>query len=199
MKRKHYLIAAGSIALGVVIVVVLMGLVHRSIEVRLSNGGFVRIRSPSIWSSKDGCRIIYRPRDGGAGTIVFTESSIIQVESAQPAFIAPAADNNCLLILYDADVHYRLVRIDPAKPFNKFPDDSYLHYIVQSSPWKIDEGTSNDWEEVCSYLKTVPQKTFNQQAVTTVDLGVARAHYQREELLSEVERELYNTKHGWVY
>ena len=199
MKRKYYLISAGSIALGVVIVVVLMGLVHRSSEVGLSNGGFVHITPPSIWSSKDGCKIVYQPRDKKAGTVTFFESSIFQLDDGQPAFIVPAADSDCLLILYDADVHYRLVRINPNKPFDKFSDNSYLSYIVQSSTWGIEEGTSNDWEEVCWYLKTVPQKTFNQQAVTTVDLGVARFHYRREELLSEVKREIYNTKHGYVY
>jgi len=202
MKRKHYLFTAGGIALGALIVVMLMGLIRRSTDVELSNGGFVRITPPSVWSSflsKEGCKILYRPRDGKAGTVTFFESSIFQLDNGQPALIVPVADSDCLLILYDADVHYRLVRLDTTKPFNKFPDNSYLSYIVQSSPWKIEEGTSNDWEKVCSYLTTVPQNIFNQQAVTTVDLGVARFHYRRKELLSEVNREIYNTKHGYVY
>jgi len=199
MKRKYYLITAGSIALGVVIVIVLMGLVYRSIAVGLSNGGFVRVTPPSIWSSKDGCKILYQPRGGKAGTVTFFESSIFQLDVGQPALIVPTADSDSLLILYDADVHYRLVRIDPNKPFDKFSGNSYLSYIVQSSPWRIDEGTSNDWQEVCSYLKSVPQITFDKQVLTTVDFGVARFHYRRGDLLSEVQREIYNTKHGYVY
>lgn len=199
MKRKRYLYKVGGIALGVTIIVMLMGLIRRGADVRLSNGGLVRIAPPSIWSSRDDCKIIYHTGDGRTGTVVFLKEPILQPEVAQPAFIVPAADNNCLLILYDADVHYRLVRIDPTKPSNTFPENSYLNYIVKSSPWKVEEGTSNDWEEVHSYLKTVPQKLFSQQTLTTIDFGIARFHYGREELLSEVEREIYYSNHGYVY
>jgi hypothetical protein len=194
MKSKHYLVIAGGISLGLVIVLVLMGVARRSVGVGLSNGGSARITF-----SKNSCKIVYQPRDGEAGTVAFYASSILQLDTGQPAFMAPATDSHCLLILYDADVHYRLVRVDPSKPFTRFPENSYLSYIVQSSPWKIEEGTSNDWEEVCSYLKTVPQKSFNREAITTLDLGLARFHYRRQELLSEVEREIYNGKHGYVY
>ncbi len=139
MKRKHYLVIAGGISLGLVIVVVLMGVARRSVGVGLSNGGSARIAF-----SKNSCKIIYQPRDGEAGTVTFYASSILQLDTGQPALIAPATDSHCLLILYDADVHYRLVRVDPSKSFTRFPENSYLSYIVQSSPWKIEEGTSND-------------------------------------------------------
>ena len=190
MKRNHYLAAAGGIAL----VALLTWLICRSGHVELSNGGFIRISY-----SKDSCRLFYQPRDGEAGTIAFLELSILHLDEGHLAFIAPAADGNCLLVLYDADVHYRLVRVDPTKPFTKFPENSFLGYIVQSSPWKIDEGTSNDWEEVWWYLRTVPPKAFNRQSATTLNFGVARFHYERKELLSEVEREIYNSAHGWTY
>ena len=141
--------------------------------------------------------------------MTFLWTSVFDLEDGQPAFVAPVAENDGLLILYDADYNYRLVRVDPTEPFNKFADDSYLNYIVQSSPWKIEEGTSHDWEEVHSYLRTVPQRTFNQQAVTTVDLGFGRFHYQREELLSgvkqgeqmlsEVKREADDAKQSHVH
>jgi len=194
MKRKHHLVTAGGIGIVVVIVVVLTGLGRRGGYIGLSNGGFVRITC-----SRDNCRLFYQSRDGETGTIAFVESSILQLDEAHVAFIAPAPGGKCLLILYDADVHYRLVRVDPTRPFNKFPENSYLSHIVHSSPWKIEEGTSNDWEEVCSYLKTVSQNTFNQQAATKLDLGIARFHYQREELVSEVERQIYNCFVSKIY
>lgn len=194
MKKKHHLLIAGGIALGVVVIAVLVGMFCRSNDVGLSNGGFVHITY-----SKDSCRLFYQPRDREAGTIAFLELSILHLDEAHLAFIAPAADGNCLLILYDADIHYRLIRVDPSKQFDNFPESSYLHYIVQSSPWKIEEGTSNDWQEVGSYLKTVPQKVFDHQAATTFDLGIARFHYKRKELIAEIEREIDNSKHGWTY
>lgn len=168
---------------------------HRSIDANLSSGGRVRITPPSFWGSclsKEGCKIVYRPRDGEAGTVTFWESSPLQLDDGQPAMIIPAAGSNCLLILYDADVQYRLVKVNPSKPSTKFAEGSYLNYIILSSPWEIEEGTSNDWGEVRSYLKAVPQTTFDQQAVTTCDFGVVRLHYGREELLSGVERAIYN-------
>jgi hypothetical protein len=113
--------------------------------------------------------------------------------------VMPGADGQHLLFLYYADVHYRLMRVDPNRPSVSFPSGSYLNYIVLSSPWDVEEGTSNDWEEAHSYLKTVSQSVFDQQAVTTCDFGVVRLHYQRGELLSEVEREIYNSQHGLVY
>lgn len=111
----------------------------------------------------------------------------------------PVADGQHLLFLYDADVHYRLMRVDLNRQSVGLPSASYLNYIVLSSSWNVEEGTSNDWEEAYSYLKTVPQSVFDRQAVTTCDLGVVRLRYQRGELLSEVEREIYNSQHGLVY
>lgn len=185
--------------LGTLAVVVLTWLVGRRTNIELSNGEIVRITSESVWSSKESCNIIYRPRNGKVGTVILLESSVFRLDVAQPAFIAPSADNNCLLVLYDADVRYRLLKIDPTKPFSKFPDNSYLNYIVQSSPWHIEEGTSNDWAEVHSYLKNAPQAAINRQALTTIDLGIVWFHYRRKDLISDVERQIYNLEYVRTY
>jgi len=179
------------------IIVAFVAFSHRGLETTLGNGTTVQIMPASIFASfcsKASCKIVCRTKSGNAGTI-----NLLQDSDSCLAMVIPAADGQHLLFLYDADVHYRLMRIDPNKQLAGFPSASYLNYIVLSSTWNIEEGTSNDWEEAHSYLKTVPQSVFDRQAVTTCDLGVMHLRYQRGELLSEVEREIYNSQHGWVY
>ena len=115
------------------------------------------------------------------------------------AMVMPAADGQGLLFLYDADVHYRIMRIDPDRQSAGFPSGSYLNYIVLSCPWNVEEGASNDWVAAYSYLEAVPQNVLDRQAATKLDFGIVRLHYSRGELLSEIERESRNVQHGWVY
>ena len=180
---------------GIILVFVVFS--HKGRITTLSNGTVVQI-TPA-WTcatlcSKASCKVVCRTKSGNIGTISFLQDS-----DSCPAMVMPAADGQCLLFLYDADVHYRLMRIDPNRQSVPFPSDSYLNYVVLSSSWKIEEGTSNDWEEAYSYLKTVPQSVFDQEVVGTWDLVFVRLHYQKEELLSEVKREIRNSQHGWVY
>jgi hypothetical protein len=170
---------------------------HRSFETTLSDGTVIKTTCPSIFASSGSnanCKIVCRTKSGNVGTITLLEDS-----DSGLAMVMPGADGQHLLFLYYADVRYRLMRIDLNRQPTGFRSDSYLNYIVLSSSWNVEEGTSKDWEEAHSYLKEVPQSVFDRQAVTTCDLGVVRFHHQREELLSEVERQINNSKHGWVY
>lgn len=178
-------------------VLVIVALTCRSFETKLANGTFILITPASTLASfccETSSRIDCRTKGGNRGTI-----TLLQDSDSCLAMVMPGAEGDELLILYYADVHYRLMRIDPTKPSSKFQNGSYLNYIVLTSPWSIEEGTSNDWEEVHSYLKAVPQDVFDRQACATFDLGVVRQQFQRGELLSEVEREIYNSQRGWVY
>jgi len=196
-KNRLWLIVGG-IALGLVVIVVLMGMIHRSVEVRLSNGGFVRITPASLWGAclfKTGCKIVYQPKDGEVGTVV-----LLQDSDSQLAMIMPASDGKSLLCLYDADVVLRLMRIDPTKKSKPFPEKSYLNWIVLASSWDVEPGTTNDWQEVSEYLKTVSPDTFNQEAGTKLDLGISRSHYEKDELLPVVERQINNMQlYGSTY
>jgi len=178
-------------------VVAMSTCIRRTNEFSSGSGGLVRVKPASLLRSflpKARCSIEYQPKSGGSGTIVLSQSL-----DGQVAMVIPGTNGDYLLCLYYADVHYRLMKIDPHQQFAPFPKNSYLNYIILTTPWNIEEGTSNDWEEAHSYLKAVPQSTFDQQAGTTYDLGIVRFHFQREELLAEVEREIYNSQHGLVY
>lgn len=197
-KKNRLLPIVGGIGIGLVVVIALIGMIHRSVEVRLSNGGFVRITPASLWGSclfKTGCKIVYQPKDGKVGTVV-----LLQDSDSQLAMIMPAPDGKSLLCLYDADVVLRLMRIDPAKTFKPFPEKSYLNWIVLASSWDVEQGTTNDWQEVSEYLRTVSPDIFHQEAGTKLDLGISRSHYEKDDLLPVVERQINNMQlYGSTY
>jgi hypothetical protein len=197
-KTNRLLPIVGGIGIGLVVVIALIGMIHRSVEVRLSNGGFVRITPASLWGSclfKTGCKIVYQPKDGKVGTVV-----LLQDSDSQLAMIMPASDGKSLLCLYDADVVLRLMRIDPAKNFKPFPEKSFSNWIVLASSWDVEQGTTNDWQEVSEYLRTVSPDIFNQEAGTKLDLGISRSHYEKDDLLPVVERQINNMQlYGSTY
>jgi hypothetical protein len=197
-KKNRLLPIAGGIGIGLVVVIALIGMIHRSVEVQLSNGGFIRTTPASLWGSyffKTGCKIVYHPKDGEVGTVV-----LLQDSDSQPAMVMPAADGKSLLCLYDADVVLRLMRIDPTRKSKPFPEKSYLNWIVLASSWDVETGTTNDWQEVFEHIKAVSPDTFNQEAGTKLDLGISRSHYEKDELLPVVERQIKNMQlYGSTY
>lgn len=169
----------------------------RSCEIKLSDGTVLQVTpAPTLASlcSEASDKIVCRTKDGKVGTINLLDDS-----DSGLAMVMPGMGDNCLLFLYYADVHYRLMRVDLNKKSSPFTSGSYLNYIVLSSDWNVEEGTSNDWEAAYSNLTTVPKNVFNQQAVTTYLLGIVPTQYRRDDLRSEVKREINNTQHGWVY
>ena len=201
-QRKRLLVITVSIGLGLSVFIVLIGSIRRSVELSLSNGGYICVTPPSLWGtflSKSSWKIFYRPKDGEAGTVILLGDTPLQLEAGQPAMIIPAANGKTLLCLYYADVLYRLMRIDQTQKSKPFPKDSYLNYIVLGSSWDIKPGTTNDWYEVAEYLKTVPLSTYNKEALTTLDLGIWRFYFSREDLLSAVELQITNMQRGATY
>ncbi|MGO8931766.1 MAG: hypothetical protein ACLQU3_33340 [Limisphaerales bacterium] len=194
--RALLLFIVGSVGL-VMGGIMLLLVIHRTVEAQLSNGGVIRITPAFALTAlltEASCKIVYQPKNGEVGVI-----SLLQDSDGCLAMVMPAKDGKCLLALYYADVHYRLIRIDPAAQSRTFHEGSYLNYISLASPWNIEEGTSNDWEEVHMYLKTVPQDILKREVLPTQELGVFSSYFDRETLLSEVEREIYNSQRGWTY
>ena len=195
-KNRLSLIAIG-VCFGLAVAIVVMGMFHRSVDVRLGNGGLIRITPASLLGScllKTGCTIVYQSKDGEVGKVV-----LLQDSDSQLAMIMPASDGKSLLCLYDADVVLRLMKIDPTKKFSPFPKESYLNWIVLASTWDVKTGTTNDWQEVSEHLKTVSPEIFNQEAGPKLDLGISRSHYEKDELLPVVERQINNMQNGSSY
>ena len=170
---------------------------HRRLSTTLSNGTIVKVTPPTTLASlctETRCKVDCRTKSGSAGTINLLEDS-----DSCLAFMMPASDGEGLLFLYYADVHFYLMRVNPEHETVAFPTGSYLPYIVLSSPWEIEEGTRKDWAQIRSYLENVPQEIFDRQSVTMSDLGFVQLHFEREKLLSEVNREINNSRHGWAY
>jgi hypothetical protein len=124
----------------------------------------------------------------------------LQDSDSQLAMIMPASDGKSLLCLYDADVVLHLMRIDPTEKFKPFLKNSYLNWIVLASSWDVKPGTTNDWQEVSEYLKTVSSDTFKQEAGTKLDLGISRFRYEKDELLLVVKQQIKNMQlYGSTY
>ena len=176
---------------GLVAAVALMGLVRRSIDVPFGNGGFVRITPASLWGScRSGadCKIFYHPSDGESGTV-----ALWQDFADRPIVVTLAANGKALLCLYNFDVDLRLLRIDSTQNPEPFPSKSRLDTIVCSSPWHVESGTTNDWQEMSDYLKSLLSEAFKRQAVPAYDLGVMRfglGQETRENLLRRMEEQI---------
>jgi hypothetical protein len=100
-----------------------------------------------------------------------------------------AADKT-LLCLYNFDVDLRLLRIDPAKSPKPFSSESRLDAIVCASPWYIEAGTTNDWQEMLDYLKKLPSGAFKSQSVPTFDLGIISLHGSPESIQQRIEGQI---------
>lgn len=174
--------------LGLVAVIVLMGFVSRSIKVPLNNGGAAQMKPASLWGSVCGaerCSINYQPKDGEAGTVLLWQDFF-----DRPIIVIPAPDDKVLLCLYDFDVDLRLLRIDPTKSPKPFPPKSNLDAIVCASPWCIETGTTNDWQEMLDYLKSLPSGAFKRQSVPAYDLGIIRLHGSPEYIQQWMEGQI---------
>jgi hypothetical protein len=195
--KKSHLATLALVGLGLTCIIILLGLIRRTGKVSLSNGAIVSTIPASFWAtwlSQASCKVVYQPSDRQSGTVVFLQNTDSRV-----AMVMPASDGKSLFCLYCADVLFRLVKIDPTQEPEPLPKDSYLHYIVLASSYHIEAGTSNDWREVCEYLKTVPTNTFNEEAATTYDLGIVRLHFERKDLLPAVEQQIENMRWGFTY
>jgi hypothetical protein len=201
-KKKRLLFIAGSIGFGLTVVIVLMGLIHRSTDLLLNDGGFIHITPTSLWGSymsRAGCKIVYKTKDGEVGSIILFQNFL----NCQPAMITPGAEGKTFLCLYETDTYLCLLKIDPTKRPKQFLPKSDLNWIVLASSWDVESGTTNDWQEIRDYLKTVPLNTFSQEAVTTLDLGFIRlglGQYRKENLLQVVEQQIKNMRqYGATY
>lgn len=190
-KKGRSLFIAGIVVLALTVAVVLMGLIHRDVDVSLSNGGFIRITPTSLWGSCGsgaGCRIFYRSSGGESGAVVLWQDF-----ADKPIIVVPATDGKTLLCLYNFDVDLRLLKIDPTQNPKPFPPKSRLDTIVCSSPWHVESGTTNDWQEMSDYLKSLPSDAFKRRAVPAFGLGVMRfglGQEARENLLRRMEEQI---------
>lgn len=190
-KRKHPWAKVLALCLLLVIAIASMGLIRRSINLPFGNGSFVRVTPASFWSScgsGSSCKIFYRPSDGESGTV-----ALWQDFADRPVIVMLATNGKALLCLYNFDIDLRLLEIDPTQNSNPFSTKSHLDAIVCSSPWHIESGTTNDWQEMLDYLKNLPADTFKHQAVPAYDLGLMRfglGQEARENLLQRIEKQI---------
>jgi hypothetical protein len=187
--KKHLLkiLVRAVLIVGLVLMIALIviGSTQRSFDVSLSNGGHVRITpAPTLRSLKSGAttKIFYQPISGHAGEVVLWDDFF-----DHPLIVLPATDTNVLLCLYDFDVDLRLLRIDPAKNFKPLPTGSPIGAIICSSPWQIEPGTIEDWQETQRYLKQVSKSRFRRQSVPAIGFGIFRIPLSRDALLNRLE------------
>jgi hypothetical protein len=176
------------IAVGLLSIIALMGIIHRSIDVPLSNGGSVRITPASLWRScwsAASCKITYQPKGMEAGTIVLWQDFF-----DEPIIVMPAADGKKLMCLYEFDVDLRLFKIDPTKPFKPIPATSWgcLDRILYSSTWEVEEAEIGDWQEALEYLKNLQPSAFMHEVVPTHDIGIVRLGLDSKTRLNILQR-----------
>jgi hypothetical protein len=152
----------------------------------LANGGIIRTSPAPFLKSlltETSCKITYQPKNGEVETIILLEDS-----DGHPAMIIPSEDNKAFFCLYYADVRYRLMKIVPATKPGPLSKNNYLGFIVLSSTCYIEQASTNDWQKLAEYLSTVPATIFRKQSIG----------FQRDVLISEVDREMSNIKQGFT-
>jgi hypothetical protein len=190
-ERKRPWATVWTLGLLLVVAIASMGLVRRSIDLSFGNGSFVRVTPASLWSScgsGSSSKIFYHPNGVKSGTV-----ALWQDFADRPIIVMLATNGEALLCLYNFDVDLRLLKIDPTQNPKPFQPNSRLDAIVCSSPWHVESGTTNDWQEMSDYLRGLSSDAFKRQTVPAYDLGVMRfglGQEARENLLRRVEEQI---------
>ena len=147
-RKRLYLIP-----LGILLVIALIGIIPRTKNIKLPNGGRARVTAASLFRSlfnEANCEIEYEPTPGKRGTVVlwqdFFDGAI---------FLLPSTNANVLWCVYDYDVDLRLFKIDTGKLFTAPSAQDPINYILFSCTWDIQFGRAADWGEVLTYLRSV--------------------------------------------
>ena len=189
--RRLWLFAFGPIIIIMLAGFILAGSVSRTIKLQLRNGGSVRITPASLWNTckaDSSCKICYQMDGEEPGTV-----SLWQDFFDEPIIVISSNDGKTLLCLYDFDVDLRLLRFDPTRNPKPFLPQSRLDTIVCASPWYVEAGTTNDWQEILDYLKNLTPGDFSHQAIPIHDFGILRfgvGESARQNLLRGIEEQI---------
>jgi len=107
-----------------------------------------------------GARIYCETKDGKSGTIQLLQSLFYG-----PVVFFTGEETNVIYCLYNNDVDVRVLKIDLSKPFNRKELYNCNTYIVEASPWGIEEPTAKDWQTALNFLRTVKPDQFERQHI----------------------------------
>jgi len=143
-------------------------------KVPLYHGGFISVKPGSmlgLWRSGT-CRIRYYSSRGVQGTVLLSHDW-----NSSPVLVLPTEDDKSLFCLCGLeDVGVYLVKIDTTKPFDGISVgfNTHMSEIIRNSPWKVEDGTVEDWKAVYSMVSRMSKREYDQAVIPRYDLGIKR-------------------------
>jgi hypothetical protein len=132
------------------------------------------------------CLITCKDKRGQSG-----EAELLYSFIESPIIFLPSPTNdNVIFCLYDFDVHLVLLKINTTKPYLLPDSKSQTRFIVMKSSWAVDEGDLDDWRQTFGLIKKIPIAKFKQQSVPARDFGVFKQHFDKEDVLEGIKRQI---------
>lgn len=148
-------------------------------RVRIIKASFLRSCFPEA-----NTRIHFEPNNGKPGDLVLWQDPF-----DGPITMIPSGNTNLLYCLYDNDVGLHLIILHLNTPFTVVKTnatDSFVPDVLFTSSWDIESwGTVSNWDDVLSYLRTVPPQEFARRAL---DVGF-RSYQDPQTVLAELKHQ----------
>ncbi len=175
-------------ATGLTLAVVLTGL-SVTTRIPLGNKTFVRVRTPSFWKALSGapCALDYRSalgRGESVGTITLWRDLV-----NMPTLLIADGNDGSFFCLYQFDMDWRLLRIDPRRRFVSFPSDNWscLSNEVCSTPWEIKEADLSEWQRSLATVVRMSSSEFKRQRIPIYTLAGLRLGDSRNTVQTVME------------
>ena len=164
----------GLTAIGFVIFIAVLGVIHPKIEMTFKAGGSAEIEPSSLLASVRGanCRITLRTKLGKSATI-----GLLQTLIDAPLILIPSSNEDVFFCVYDYDVDFELLRIDLTQPFRPVGVGDPLRAIVLASTCRVErvlKAETNDWAFASAALKEMPAAQYTHDQITGLKFGFFR-------------------------
>lgn len=165
---RHKLCNPKYLLSGAIIVLLIIGLIigsiQRNIQITVNNSESASLKQASFFGWLFGSKCTLRiTSDNKPTNLVELRQKLFK----NPAIIIPSADTDVLFCIYDNDVDWQLIRIDPRLKSQPIANNSLLGSIVISSTCKVErvlKTDTNDWNTAVQALQEMSPSIFKKQA-----------------------------------
>ncbi len=174
----------------VAVVVSAMPFQKRRARAALLNDGAATIAVPSFLGSLRGARstLTYESSGRPART-----AQMLHTFFEQPVIVLPGPNPTTALCVYDFDVGFRVIAFDGTGSESENNDE--LKVIVPTSDIAVRHATADEIAFAAEHLEAMPEATFEELSIPTLDLGFVKMYAQQKNVVARV-REALSTPFG---
>lgn len=174
----------------IAVVVSAMPFQKRRARTVLPNGGAATIAVPSFFGSLRGARssLMYESSGRPART-----AQMLHTFFEQPVMVLPGPNPTTALCVYNFDVGFRVIAFDATATERENNDE--LKVIVPKSDIAARHATADEIAFTAERLEQMPQATFEELSIPTLDLGFVKMYAKQENVIARV-REALSREHN---